>query len=644
MFSDEQRAIIEAVSGGRSVIVNAVAGSGKTTTVLGIAEARPDRRFVQITYNRQLKFEVRQKVQSRGITNLEIHTYHSLAVAHYGREAYDDVGMSKALRDGPHYIGDDVDVVIIDETQDMTPLYYRLARRFVRECGAATLVLLGDEYQSIYDFKNADRRFLTMAERLWPEFEFEQLPLGVSYRLTRPIASYVNEVMIGHDRIRATRDGVKVIHVQGNIFDPSALVSYIKEGLDAREFRPDDIFVLASSVRNPRAPIRHLEHELVALGVPCYTPLSDDKDFSADLIRGKVVFTTFHQAKGRERNLVIVYGLDDGYIRFGHADGGGVDRTVCPSTFYVAATRAKKALIALEGSVIGLDTTAPFVKIPFDALGECDYVHRVYTPPSRPGPARQDRPQAVTQMARFLDAAMTETLSKMIDDIFYVVCPASAEPRVIKGSAEGLYGPEEVQDINGQLMPLMYQQCVQKGVWDGIELELRSKPHSYFERYYDEAIMAPRGSIERHLRMILLRTSISEGLYFRLAQIKKYDWLTEDDIDYCVGVMAQHLPIDARFEVGHETSTMSGRADVLSDTQLWELKCVSALTLEHKIQLACYATMWPGRQYRLLNICSGEVLAIRDGCEDHLFDIVNLLVTRSSTARADDSEFISRNL
>ncbi len=59
----------------------------------------------------------------------------------------------------------------------------------------------------------------------------------------------------------------------------------------------------------------------------------------------KVVASTFHSAKGRERSLVIVMGFDASYFQY-YAVGERQDR--CPNALYVALTRAKDELILVR--------------------------------------------------------------------------------------------------------------------------------------------------------------------------------------------------------------------------------------------------------------------------------------------------------
>ena len=62
--------------------------------------------------------------------------------------------------------------LVVDEAQDLTPLLHRLVLKAIRDRDAsssgatpASLLILGDSRQSIYQFRDADSRFLTFADR-----------------------------------------------------------------------------------------------------------------------------------------------------------------------------------------------------------------------------------------------------------------------------------------------------------------------------------------------------------------------------------------------------------------------------------------------------------------------------------------------
>ena len=63
-LSEEQQHILNVTKTGVNVVVDAVAGTGKTTLILSIADELPDTQILQMTYNKSLKFEVREKIEN----------------------------------------------------------------------------------------------------------------------------------------------------------------------------------------------------------------------------------------------------------------------------------------------------------------------------------------------------------------------------------------------------------------------------------------------------------------------------------------------------------------------------------------------------------------------------------------------------
>jgi superfamily I DNA/RNA helicase len=66
--------------------INAVAGSGKTTTLLAYAASRPGERMLYLAYNRAMAEEVKLKAQQQGLANLRISTLHGMAWQQQGRQ------------------------------------------------------------------------------------------------------------------------------------------------------------------------------------------------------------------------------------------------------------------------------------------------------------------------------------------------------------------------------------------------------------------------------------------------------------------------------------------------------------------------------------------------------------------------------
>ena len=70
--------------------------------------------------------------------------------------------------------------------------------------------------------------------------------------------------------------------------------------------------MISSSVSGmgPRTPSAGLNRYLASRGVSILYADSESSDIKASHMKNKVVFTTFHKSKGRERN-VFVFGFDE---------------------------------------------------------------------------------------------------------------------------------------------------------------------------------------------------------------------------------------------------------------------------------------------------------------------------------------------
>ena len=66
--------------------INAVAGSGKTTTLIAYANSRPKgSKILYLAFNRSVKVEAAHKFQEKGLNNVRVETAHSLAFQHMVR-------------------------------------------------------------------------------------------------------------------------------------------------------------------------------------------------------------------------------------------------------------------------------------------------------------------------------------------------------------------------------------------------------------------------------------------------------------------------------------------------------------------------------------------------------------------------------
>ena len=76
----EQKAIINSTG---NIKINAVAGSGKTTTLIEYAKARPKgSKILYLAFNKSVKLEAIKKFREQGLYNVKVETAHSLAYKH----------------------------------------------------------------------------------------------------------------------------------------------------------------------------------------------------------------------------------------------------------------------------------------------------------------------------------------------------------------------------------------------------------------------------------------------------------------------------------------------------------------------------------------------------------------------------------
>lgn len=659
--SDEQQVILNHVATGINIVGDCVAGSGKTTSILLLAEAFPHKHILQITYNKALKAEVRNKSRELGLTNINVHSYHSLGFKYYN--SHTDESMEYALEHdiAPIQKIRRFDIIIIDEAQDMSLLYYFLLKKFIADSYTKPqqLIVLGDRYQGVYHHKGTDSRFLTLCHELWNR-PFTSVSLSVSYRLTHAISDFVNEVMLGQPRIQAVKPGPKVSYLVCDTFKiQHDLAKYIQKQLSENHLKPDDIFVLASSIKNDRVPIKHLENELTKLGIPLYYPTSDETVLDSKILRGKVVFSTFNQAKGRERKLVILYGFDRSYFKFYEKTESPF---VCPDKLYVAATRAKERLIVihhytqkplpfLKKSMAELATT-PYVWFQTNGLASMDKKMK-----------REARSTCPTSLVQHLKEHHVTTLNKRIKELFITeqeVCQFITIPSTVDFGATY----EDVSDITGVAIPAMYE-AKERGM-STIETALAqkyayaqtNKRHTYLQEAYtrhDKSLV----TMEDYLRLATLYISFNEEIYHKISQISTYTWLTEEMVNQCFNTLRKYIQPVSVYEhpIYYDCKTyreygdihIAGTMDSVDTSTVLELKCVQNLMLEHKLQVLIYAWMWNKthksllgpRIFKLVNMISGECVVLQEKLE--LMEQVMAILFENKYAPVDektDEEFI----
>lgn len=663
-LSNEQMTIINS---NQNMAIDAVAGSGKSTVILHFALKNPDKRMIQITYNNMLKHEIRKKVKILGLENLLVHTYHSLAVGFYDYNAYTDDEIKKILQKNKPCKSDyKFDAVLIDETQDMMTDYYLLIKKFIQDTKSNPQILIfGDKYQGIYEFKGANTKFLTLSDKIWNK-EFDTKTLSTSFRMTNQTSWFINNCMLGYDRIKTVKEGPLVDYYICNSYKiyetiGKQIINMIKhEGI-----KEEDIFILSPSVKSEN-PHKKLENFLVKEGYKCMTPTSDDVKLDDKVINKKIVFTTYHQSKGRERKVVILYNFDNSYFDYYLK---GENSKVCPNILYVGATRSMHKLILIHDSKykqleflsLNIPNISKYVKIiNLESLKITNKVKETV-----------EHTTNVTDLIKFIDSYIMDNIVLLIEHLFITVqtknnivdIPCKIK-NIDKNNRETY---EDVSDLNGLIIPAIYEKVINNSstIEDYVAKNMSANYYNDIKKYVKK-VNIPCQKISDYLKVGNIYLSMHNKLHFKLAQIKKYNWLDKKMIAECHKNMLilekQNLFFEQTisnckeeiFKIVHKDYGLikiGARIDAFNDKSVYEFKCVESISIEHKLQLILYNWLWKNsnlqknygsREFKLLNIRTGELLQlVNDNFK--IIQIIELILANKFVKKRTlkDDEFIS---
>lgn len=493
--SEEQQSVVDHLKLGYNVCVPSVAGSGKTTTTLHIANQLPEKRIGLLTYNARLRAETKERVQSHQLTNIEIQNFHSFCVNHYpGYEGHTDSGINRLLKNPPDPSTTNYryELLIIDEIQDMNSIYYELSC-FVLSMVALNnsnvmpqICVLGDPKQSIFQYSGADERYLLHSDRIFNfnNRKWRTIRLSTSFRITTPMANFINYALMhrlpGNEHIISTklhivrREKDKNVVVAApkpryhicNLFHQSEstrsapykeIVRYLDMG-----HKPENIIVMASSIKSERSPIRCLENELKTHlpSLQVFVQTDNDAKIDSDLVAGKILFTTYYKAKGIERSVAIIIGMDNSYfVMREKAAGENYDENplILPNPLYVAATRGLEQLSLFHHFQ---NDHLPFIDLA-QLERTCDMI--ITKPLKLPATSRPSRKQPstkVTDLVQHLASCISDDCMKMLNDnnaITYHPTNPSDSIDIPAKMVQPNGRCESVREITGTVIPCYYE-------------------------------------------------------------------------------------------------------------------------------------------------------------------------------------------
>ncbi len=621
--SNEQLHAIELLKIGH-VKIDAVAGSGKTTTIIHSAIEFTDDTLLVLTYSARLRVETRTRTELLNLTNIDVHSYHSFINKYYTK-CYNDNHILDVIKTDIIPKAYEYSIIIIDEIQDLRPDLFVIVKKIIKYNKTkkqVRLCILGDKHQCIYDYNGSSSSFLIYADQLFNinEFVWNTAQLSTSFRVTKQIADFININVLKYKRIYSEKPGAKPHYIICNSFTdvPFKTIQYY-----LTMYSPEQIFILAPSIKSITTPVRILANKLSKLNINIFVPLNDEERIDADIIRGKIAFSSFHQAKGLERPVVFIFGFDNSYFNFYNKTA---ERMLCPNTLYVAITRASEHLILFHHNK---NDYLPFLNT--SSIKETCNFHKSrmnikeldYTKPIK---------NTVTNLIKFLPANI---INAVLSNVVFN-CIQKKEDRIpipTKTEQNDLF--ENVSEITGTAIPAYYEFLMtgEMHIWNAVSLDKnksekdksekdKSEIHIYFA---DENTPVPANL----LKLANEYCAKCNGYKYKLVQIQDYNWLTMEHLNLACDRLSI-ISKDAKYEVllstestesKNNTITITGEIDCIDGDIIYEFKCVDELNTIHKLQLAIYAYIYEAAfhkkmKYRLFNILDNEIYELESSFAD----------------------------
>ena len=167
--------------------------------------------------------------------------------------------------------------------------------------------------------------------------------------------------------------------------------------------------------------IRKLENSFVESDIPCHVPVIEGDKMDERVMDGKVVFSTFHTVKGRQRKYVFVVGFDQSYLS---VYGRHLPPLSCPNTLYVACTRATHQLFLLETNQWPTDRPLTFLKKTHHELIQTAYTEFKGTPQTTfwERENKEEKEQihhiSVSELIRFIPEDVLKEIAPKISQLF----------------------------------------------------------------------------------------------------------------------------------------------------------------------------------------------------------------------------------
>jgi hypothetical protein len=202
---EEQQRILDLAGEHKNIQILALAGSGKTTVSLFLAGHLYNlfqKKTLILTYNKKLQVDTKERVNEMDMNEYcAVNTIHA-ATGKYANPrivALENSQLETIVNQNKPMQPVDFEVFIIDEAQDLLPLYLKCIHMLLQSAielhGKVQIIILGDPLQRINAFRGAVSDFLLDPSTYFFGYPFQLCRLTVNFRCSLQIVLYVNNLM-----------------------------------------------------------------------------------------------------------------------------------------------------------------------------------------------------------------------------------------------------------------------------------------------------------------------------------------------------------------------------------------------------------------------------------------------------------------
>lgn len=586
-LSDEQQELIALAKEGKNVLVDACIGSGKTTTIQVLCNELSDKKILYLTYNTLLKIDAKEKIKSRNVfvTNYHGFAYKCLVQARIKAGISDLIQTflkNKNAIKVPKY-----DLLVIDEYQDIEQEIAEMLECIKAANPDVQIIAVGDMKQKIYD-----KTTLKV-----PEFiagflgDYTLLSFTKCFRLSADIAKRLGTIW-----------GKEIVGVNPKCKVETMELAQVVDFLAKQ--KPSDVLCLGSRTGSMPRALNTLEKHYPKKynKQTVYASIADEDRSSTSPDKSTAIFTTFDSSKGLERRICVVFDYTEDYW-ITRTEKPNANYEILRNVFCVASSRGKERII--------------FVK---------DNLHHLLKDEMLATPVASNldytRPFLISDMFSF-------KYKEDVEDCYNLL-----KIREIKTNDNT---PIEIDNNDGliDLSPcigIMQEAAFFKNYSIDDEIEYTREKHDDRPplRMKDEATLEDK----------VLYLTAYETFYDRYVSQVQTPFISEEKLGEICDRLKTVFKHDETVQQECDITTIckggiitiEGRADVIKDETVYELKFVSELNHEHFLQCACYMVAFGLRKGVLWNVKNNERYAITIPNRNKFLDTVIRTITKGNVS------------